>query len=271
MGVSAGFGVGTGAIDGAAGGLSGGVAGSFTSFFFLPVVAFFCEVRRGVGALRGCAIELPSLLKKSPIGLPATAESPPVSKASTSKTKATLFGSKSIGAVILHYVAPCSISLAPFLGETPRYGVQDNTARRAYPSSSLGRVIFPCSCSLFQTLSRANRFMNFIVCLVIGAVLGALGGAGIFFAPEEPYKWQILLAATLKGALVGLLTGFSLAPDSRWWAGIATGAVYGCAFGLVIYLAKGGPKSGDAPYVIPSSIITGALTGLFIILWAFKA
>jgi hypothetical protein len=112
--------------------------------------------------------------------------------------------------------------------------------------------------------------MNFIVCLVIGALLGALGAAGIFFAPDEPYKWQILLAATLKGALVGLLTGFSLAPESRWWTGIGTGAVYGLAFGLMIYLAKGGPKSGDAPYVIPSSIISGALTGLCIILWAFR-
>jgi hypothetical protein len=112
--------------------------------------------------------------------------------------------------------------------------------------------------------------MNFIVCLAIGAVLGALGGAGIFFAPEEPYKWQILLAATLKGALVGLLTGFSLAPESRWWTGVGTGAVYGFAFGLMIYLAKGGPKSGDAPYVIPGSIISGALTGLFIIIWAIK-
>ena len=97
--------------------------------------------------------------------------------------------------------------------------------------------------------------MNFFVCLIIGAVLGALDGAGIFFAPEEPYKWQIFLAATLKGALVGLLTGFSLAADSRWWTGIGTGAAYGFAFGLVVYLAKGGPKSGDAPYVIPSSIV----------------
>jgi hypothetical protein len=112
--------------------------------------------------------------------------------------------------------------------------------------------------------------MNFFVVAIIGAVLGALGAVGIFFAPEEPYKWQILLAATLNGALVGLLTGFSLASDSRWWAGIGTGAIYGLAFALVIYLAKGGPKSGDAPYVLPSGIITGALTGLFIVIWGFK-
>ena len=39
---------------------------------FLPGVLFFV-FRRGGGELCGCAIELPSLLKKSPIGLPAAA------------------------------------------------------------------------------------------------------------------------------------------------------------------------------------------------------
>jgi hypothetical protein len=112
--------------------------------------------------------------------------------------------------------------------------------------------------------------MNFLTVIVIGAVLGVLDGVGIFFAPEEPYKWQILIAATLKGALVGLLTGFSLAPTSRWCSGIGTGAFYGLAFALVIYLAKGGPESGDAPYVIPSGIVTGGLIGLFIVIWAVK-
>lgn len=51
---------------------------------------------------------------------------------------------------------------------------------------------------------------------------------------------------------------------------MAIGALYGLAFGLVIYLAKGGPKSGDAPYVVPSGIITGALDGLFIFFWAIR-
>jgi hypothetical protein len=48
------------------------------------------------------------------------------------------------------------------------------------------------------------------------------------------------------------------------------GALYGLAFGLVIYLAKGGAKSADAPYVVPSGIVTGALIGLFIVMWAIK-
>ena len=48
------------------------------------------------------------------------------------------------------------------------------------------------------------------------------------------------------------------------------GVLYGLAFCLVSYLAKGGPKSGDAPYVIPSGIVTGGLIGLFIAIWATK-
>jgi drug/metabolite transporter (DMT)-like permease len=58
--------------------------------------------------------------------------------------------------------------------------------------------------------------MNFLTVVVIGVVLGVLDGVGIFFEPKEPYKWQILFAATLKGVLVALLTGFSLAATTRW-------------------------------------------------------
>ena len=115
-----------------------------------------------------------------------------------------------------------------------------------------------------------RRPMNFLTVLVIGAVFGVLDGVGIFFEPKEPYKWQILFAATLKGILVALLTGFSLAATTRWWSAMVTGALYGLAFSLVICLAKGGPRSGDAPYVVPSGIITGGFTGLFILIWAAK-
>jgi hypothetical protein len=113
--------------------------------------------------------------------------------------------------------------------------------------------------------------MNFLTVILIGVVIGALDGVGIFFEPKEPYKWQILCAATLKGVLVALITGFSLAATARWWTAMVIGALYGLAFSLVIYLAKGGPTSGDAPYVVPSGIVTGGLMGLFILMWAFKA
>lgn len=44
--------------------------------------------------------------------------------------------------------------------------------------------------------------MNFVVIVVIGTVVGALDGVGIFFELREPYKWEILGAATLMGLLV---------------------------------------------------------------------
>ena len=69
--------------------------------------------------------------------------------------------------------------------------------------------------------------MNFLTVVVIGAALGGLEGVGVFFEPREPYKWQILFAATLKGALVALLTGLSLAATSRWWSAMVSGALYG--------------------------------------------
>src|SRR5439155_750171 len=44
--------------------------------------------------------------------------------------------------------------------------------------------------------------MNVIVVVVIGGIIGALDGVGIFFAPGEPFKTEIFLAAILKGILV---------------------------------------------------------------------
>jgi hypothetical protein len=123
---------------------------------------------------------------------------------------------------------------------------------------------------LFEAVAADPQVMNFLTVVLIGVALGALDGVGIFFEPKEPYKWQILCAATLKGVLVALLTGFSLTATTRWWSGMASGGLYGLAFSLVVYLAKGGPKSGDAPYVIPSGIITGALIGLFIVICAVR-
>src|SRR5438270_11906778 len=98
--------------------------------------------------------------------------------------------------------------------------------------------------------------MNFLTVIIIGAVLGGLVAVGIFFEPKEPYKWQILFAATLKGILAALLTGFSSAATTRWRSATVTVALYGFAFSLVIYLAKGGPGPGDAPYVLPIGMIT---------------
>ncbi len=112
--------------------------------------------------------------------------------------------------------------------------------------------------------------MNVIIVVLIGAVIGALDGVGIFFEPREPYKIEILLAATLKGILVSLLTALSLGGRSPWWHGAGYGLLYGFSFALVIFLAKGAFKSKDAPYVVPSGIVLGLITGVLIAKLAFQ-
>ena len=111
--------------------------------------------------------------------------------------------------------------------------------------------------------------MNIIIVVLIGAVIGALDGVGIFFEPREPYKIEILLAATLKGVLVSLLTALSLGGRSSWWQGAGYGLLYGFSFALVIFLAKGAFKSKDAPYVVPSGIVLGLISGVLIAKFAF--
>ncbi len=111
--------------------------------------------------------------------------------------------------------------------------------------------------------------MNYPIVALIGSVLGVLGAAGIYFAPDEPYKHQIVVAGTIKGALVALLTGLSMSAESGWLTGLGLGLLYGGLFGSVIYLAKGGPASGDAPFVIPMSGLTGALSGILIVWLAY--
>jgi hypothetical protein len=109
--------------------------------------------------------------------------------------------------------------------------------------------------------------MNFGLVILIGGVAGALDGVGIFFEPKEPYKIEIMFAAILKGILVSVVTGLSLTKQSTWLQSSGFGLLYGFAFALVIFLAKGGFKSKDAPYVVPSGAGLGLFTGLAV--WKF--
>jgi len=109
--------------------------------------------------------------------------------------------------------------------------------------------------------------MNLGLVILIGAIAGALDGVGIFFEPREPYKIEILFAAILKGILVSVTTALSLTSQSSWLHAAGFGLLYGFLFALVIFLAKGAFKSKDAPYVVPSGVVLGVLTGLAV--WKF--
>jgi len=109
--------------------------------------------------------------------------------------------------------------------------------------------------------------VNIGLVILIGGIAGALDGVGIFFEPKEPYKIEILFAAILKGILVSVTTALSLTKQSTWLPAAGFGLLYGFAFALVIFLAKSGFKSKDAPYVVPSGIVLGLVTGLAV--WKF--
>jgi Na+/H+ antiporter NhaA len=109
--------------------------------------------------------------------------------------------------------------------------------------------------------------MNVGLAILIGGIAGALDGGGIFFEPKEPYKIEILCAAILKGIFVSVMTALSLTKQSTWLQAAGFGLLYGFGFALVIFLAKGAFKSKDAPYVVPSGIVLGLLTGLAV--WKF--
>ena len=111
--------------------------------------------------------------------------------------------------------------------------------------------------------------MNLTIVLLIGAAIGALDGVGIFFEPREPYKIEIFLAAILKGLLVSLITALSLKGRTPWSHGLGYGALYGLAFALVVFLAKGGFKSMDAPYVVPAGVVMGAIIGVLVARFGF--
>jgi hypothetical protein len=56
---------------------------------------------------------------------------------------------------------------------------------------------------------------------------------------------------------------------SSWFAGSGLGLMYGFLSGLVVFLAKGGFESKDAPYVVLGASISGGLAGLIIVTFAF--
>jgi len=113
--------------------------------------------------------------------------------------------------------------------------------------------------------------MKLLNVLLIGAVLGAVDGGGIFFAPGEPYPTEIFSAAILKGVLVALMIGFSLKARAPLLRGAAFGLLYGLAFALVVFLAKGGVASMDAPYVVPSGAVFGIIAGLLVAKLGFSS
>ena len=99
---------------------------------------------------------------------------------------------------------------------------------------------------------------------IAGAAVGFLGAVGIVFAPAELYRGFIVIAVTLGGIVLALLISVAVNRNSSSAAALAWGAVLGLLHSSVVYLTKGGWSSMDAPFVIPTGIVSGLALGLIV-------
>ncbi len=95
----------------------------------------------------------------------------------------------------------------------------------------------------------------------VGGLVGFLGAVGVYFAPEEPYPGYITVAGTLSGITIALLISVVVNRDSSLRQCLGWGAVMGLLDSAAVFLAKGGWTSADAPFVVPTGIVTGMILG----------
>ncbi len=95
----------------------------------------------------------------------------------------------------------------------------------------------------------------------VGATLGFLGAVGIYFAPEEPYPGYITLAGTLNGITVAWLITTVVTRNSSLGQCLGWGAAMGLLASAAVFLAKGAWTSWDAPFVVPTGVVTGIILG----------
>jgi hypothetical protein len=105
---------------------------------------------------------------------------------------------------------------------------------------------------------------HLISLLAIGAVLGLVSTAGIYFDPRAGGKVQIICAGGIRGLLVALLVASTTPVLSDWLMATALGAIYGAVIGFMIVLSHGSEARHHALYVLPPSVISGGLIGVLI-------
>ncbi len=101
-----------------------------------------------------------------------------------------------------------------------------------------------------------------IVGLLFGAILGVVDGATSWFTPEaRPQIAGILIGSSVKGMIVGVLSGwFARKVNSTMW-----GIVFGAALGLLLaYAAAAMPQPNGHHYyleIMLPGFVVGAIIG----------
>jgi hypothetical protein len=98
--------------------------------------------------------------------------------------------------------------------------------------------------------------------LLLGGTLGVLDGATAWFTPAvRPEMMGILIGSTVKGMVVGVLSGLIARKVNSLPAGIASGAALGLFFA---YLVAAMPAANGEHYYVQIMLpgfVVGAITG----------
>ena len=101
-----------------------------------------------------------------------------------------------------------------------------------------------------------------VVGLLLGVILGAIDGATAWFYPEaRPLIASIMVGSSIKGMIVGVLTGwFAHRVQSMTW-GIVVGSAFGLLFAFLV--AAMGDPNGQHHYleIMLPGFVVGAIIG----------
>jgi hypothetical protein len=100
--------------------------------------------------------------------------------------------------------------------------------------------------------------------LAIGAAFGLLSTVGIYFDSRVGGKFQVICAGTIRGLLVALLVASTTPASGGWLTAAGLGALYGAVVALMITLSHGADARRHSIYIIPPSVVSGALIGALI-------
>ncbi len=101
-----------------------------------------------------------------------------------------------------------------------------------------------------------------LIGLVLGLILGAIDGASAWFYPEvRSMIGSIMVGSSIKGMIVGLLTGwFARRVDSVGW-GIVAGSAFGLLFAFLVAAMQA--ENGQHHYleIMLPGFVVGAIIG----------